>query len=44
VRQQEYGRALDLALDLGRFYSTVAHDARVAGASMRSGDTIREGK
>src|SRR5258708_6924840 len=41
---QEHAHAFDLALDLGRFNRTAAHDARTAGPSMGLGYAIDNGQ
>ena len=41
---QEHAHAFDLALDLGRFNHTAAHEARTAGPSMGLGYAIDNGQ
>jgi len=44
VREQEHARALNFALDLGRFYRNTTHDAWTAGSSMGPQNTIDGGQ
>jgi len=44
VGVQEHAHAFDLALDLGRFNRTPAHEARQAGPSMGLGYAIDNGQ
>ena len=41
---QEHSVPADLALDLGRFYGTAAHDAGTAGSPAGARDTIDTGQ